>query len=119
MIAEKKKPTYYVWPILKERQTYQLKRHPEYIEQLVAEYYGITVVALKGSARPRRVAFPRQVVMYLLRKYTNLTLKEIATRIGGRHHTTTMFAIRNIIGMMKTYENINFQVSGLESKITS
>lgn len=119
MIAEKKRPAYYVWPILRDKATSLPRRHPEYIEQLVAEYYGVTLVALKARRKPARLAFPRQVAMYLLRKYTNLTLKEIATRIGGRHHTSTLFAMKNITAMLKTYDNIKLQISDLESKITA
>ena len=43
-----------------------------------------------------KVAFPRQIVMYLCRNMTEVTLKNIGAYLGGRDHTTVMNGINKI-----------------------
>src|SRR5260370_1136114 len=46
--------------------------------------------------RPRSVARPRQVAMYLAKQLTTLSLPQIGKRFGNRDHTTVMHAVRKI-----------------------
>ena len=45
---------------------------PELIQQVVAEYYNIRVEDIQGSKKPKNIAFPRQVSMYLCRKLLDI-----------------------------------------------
>jgi chromosomal replication initiator protein len=42
------------------------------------------------------VALPRQVAMYLIRKYTAMGFKEIGQYFGGKDHTTILHAYNKI-----------------------
>ena len=66
----------------------------EAIQELTAETFGLTRDELLSSSRAARLAWPRQVAMYLAREHTNETLPAIGRSFGGRNHTTVMHACR-------------------------
>jgi chromosomal replication initiator protein len=66
----------------------------ERIQQLVADRFGLTREELLSQNRTHRIAWPRQVAMYLAREHTQETLPSIGARFGGRDHTTVLHACR-------------------------
>jgi chromosomal replication initiator protein len=68
----------------------------EDIQKKTAEFYKLDVRDFHSPQRPRRVARPRQVAMYLARKLTTRSLPEIGRRFGGRDHTTVLHACRRV-----------------------
>ena len=64
----------------------------ESIQDLTAAAFGVTREELVSPSRTARVAWPRQVAMYLAREHTNETLPTIGERFGGRNHTTVLHA---------------------------
>ncbi|MBU3728113.1 MAG: chromosomal replication initiator protein DnaA [Phycisphaerales bacterium] len=62
----------------------------------VTKYYDIKLSDLMSKRRHKSVALPRQVCMWLARKYTRYSLEEIGGYFGGRDHTTVLHAIRTI-----------------------
>lgn len=61
---------------------------PELIIQTVAEHYGITMADIAGNKRNSEIVIPRQIAMYLCRKMTDASLKNIGNILGKRDHTT-------------------------------
>ncbi len=68
----------------------------EEIQRKVAEYYNVRLSDLIGPKRPRNIARPRQVAMYLAKVLTTRSLPDIGRRFGGRDHTTIMHGVRKI-----------------------
>jgi chromosomal replication initiator protein len=64
------------------------------IQAAACEHFGITFDELLSSARAVRVAWPRQVAMYLARELTGESLPAIGRHFGGRDHTTVLHAWR-------------------------
>ena len=69
---------------------------PEYIITTVEKYFNLRENDLKSSSRSQNIAFPRQIAMYILKNYTDLSLKQIGTLFGGKDHTTVMHAVEKI-----------------------
>jgi len=69
---------------------------PEEVVKLVAQYYKLTLDKLLSRDRSRDVARPRQVAMYLLREDAKISFPQIGEVLGGRDHTTVMYAIDKI-----------------------
>jgi chromosomal replication initiator protein len=68
----------------------------ERVVDLVARKFNLTVDKLLGRDRSKNVALPRQIAMYLLREESNFSLPQIGEALGGRDHTTVMYAITKI-----------------------
>jgi len=64
------------------------------IERQVAARHGVSVAELRGPCRARRVAWPRQELMWRARRETRLSLPQIGERLGGRDHTTVIHGVR-------------------------
>jgi chromosomal replication initiator protein len=64
------------------------------IQDLTCEAFAISKDELLSDSRAARVAWPRQVAMYLAREHTDETLPSIGRHFGGRNHTTVMHAVR-------------------------
>ncbi len=64
------------------------------IQLAACEQFGISAEELLSSSRAARVAWPRQVAMYLARELTSESLPAIGRHFGGRDHTTVMHACR-------------------------
>ena len=58
------------------------------------------------------MAFPRQIAMYLCRKLTNYSTKEIAAEFGGKQHTTVIHNVQ------KTEEKIKAETDDTKTVIT-
>ncbi len=66
------------------------------IVEAVAEHEGISVEELLGQNRSAKVAIPRQLAMYILREYNQISLPQIGDLLGGRDHTTVMYGIKKV-----------------------
>jgi chromosomal replication initiator protein len=64
------------------------------IQLAACRQFGITSEELLSSSRAARVAWPRQVAMYLSRELTSESLPAIGRHFGGRDHTTVLHACR-------------------------
>jgi chromosomal replication initiator protein len=66
----------------------RLPPSPELIMDVVCRYFGIDRDALLSKSREKRVAYPRQLAMYLMRELAQRSLVEIGMSLGGRDHST-------------------------------
>ncbi len=64
------------------------------IQQAACAQFGISPEELLSSSRAARVAWPRQVAMYVSRELTSESLPAIGRHFGGRDHTTVLHAWR-------------------------
>ena len=90
---------------------------PHKIIELVAKEWQTTVEALLGRDRSQKIAQPRQVAMYLLRKETDASLPQIGEVLGGRDHTTVMYAIEKIAGEIETKTDLRRRVVNVKQQL--
>lgn len=89
----------------------------EKIQKAVADHYGITVEDLKGKRRSNKIAYPRQLGMYLCRMETNETFPKIGLEFGGRDHSTVIFACDKIEKELKTDEKLKLTINEIKNKM--
>ena len=68
----------------------------EYIQDVVCNYFNITMKDLTSSQRSNNITFPRQIGMYLCRILTNESFPKVGEAFGKRDHTTVMHAFKKI-----------------------
>jgi chromosomal replication initiator protein len=64
------------------------------IQAATCRHFGISGDELLSSGRATRIAWPRQLAMYLARELTGASLPAIGREFGGRDHTTVLHACR-------------------------
>jgi chromosomal replication initiator protein len=84
----------------------------EQIQKRVAEHFDVRFADMTSKRRPKNIAFPRQVAMYLARELTKMSLVEIGDAFGGRDHGTVLHAHRLVKDRMgdddKTRQVVRF-----------
>ena len=91
----------------------------EYIKQVVAEHYNLTIDDLNGRRRTRNIVMPRQLAMYICRKILpDSSLPEVGKAFGGRDHTTVMHSCEKIAGELEYDSQLQDVILDLERKIT-
>jgi len=90
---------------------------PGKIIELVAREWQTTVEALLGRDRSHKIAQPRQVAMYLLRKETDASFPQIGDALGGRDHSTVMYAINKISNEIETKTDLRKRVVSIKQQL--
>jgi chromosomal replication initiator protein len=88
----------------------------ELIRDFIARQFKVSVSDLQSKSRKKTIAFPRQVSMYLARKYTDQGLLEIG-RAFNRDHSTVLHSVRVITEAMSRNGSIRGQVDLLAKKL--
>ena len=94
-----------------------LKNDPESIIQAVADEYRVSVSELKGPRRPRRIVYPRQVAMFLMREHAQLSFPQIGEHLGGRDHTTAMHGYEKILQELETDTELQNQLEQVRVRL--
>jgi chromosomal replication initiator protein len=80
------------------------------IVDLVTRRFSVKRSDLLSKKRPKSIAQPRQICMYLARELTPLSLEEIGGFFGGRDHTTVLHATRRISERREEDPGFNYAV---------
>ena len=92
---------------------------PDQILNTIAQEYGVTMEDLISQSRSQRVAFPRQVAMYMLREESELSLPKIGEILGGRDHTTVMYGHDKINDLMERDKNLRRKIVNIQEILYS
>ena len=88
----------------------------EYIREVVASHFKITVEEMGGRKKTQSIVLPRQVAMYLSRKIMDVSVLEIG-KFFGKDHSTVIHACNKIAGEVETDEKMRLIVEDLELSI--
>jgi len=89
----------------------------ESIQKTICDYYNIKLSDLKAKRRTKDIAVPRQVAMYLSRKYTSTSFPAIGSKFGGRDHSTVIHATKTIEKKLKEDTQMQNAVEKLEKNL--
>jgi chromosomal replication initiator protein len=88
----------------------------ESIKRLVCKYYNVTLPDLISRSRRQSIVRPRQVAMYLSRRYTDHSLQTIG-RSFNRYHATTLHALKAVEKGVKENGPIQKHVEFLSERL--
>lgn len=87
------------------------------IQKRVSEEYDIRLADMVSRRRPARIAYPRQIAMYLCRTLTNASLQEIGDAFGGRDHGTVIHANKTIEARMQEDASLKDRIEHLKEEL--
>lgn len=93
------------------------KNNVNKIQKVVAEYFQISVEDLKSKKRNSNISFPRQIAMFLCRKFTDESFPKIGIEFGGKDHSTVMHSCEKIEREIKTNKDLADTIDKLEKDI--
>lgn len=86
---------------------------PKLVE-LVSDIFNEDILT---KSRKLNIVFARKAAAYILKKYTHLSLKEIAPFIGVNDHTTVLYNIKTAIDLMETENWYKLKIQEVEEHI--
>ncbi len=87
------------------------------ILRIVAEFYDIDVKELTNRSRKKEVVKPRQVAMYLLRAELRSSYPFIGDNLGGRDHTTAIYACEKINKEKENNESLDEELNLIRQRL--
>ncbi|WP_018963829.1 chromosomal replication initiator protein DnaA [Coprothermobacter platensis] len=87
------------------------------IAEQVASYFNMTLEDLKSSKRNQDLVMPRQIAMYLIRQYTDMSYPEIAAFFNKKDHTTVMYAIGKIRDAQLNNVSVRHYVNDIKKRL--
>jgi len=89
----------------------------ELIQKYIASYFSVRVEDLKSKKRDRKIAFPRQVGMFLCRELADISLSKIGADFGGRDHSTVIHACEKLSKEYASFAETKNMINELKKKI--
>lgn len=113
-------------PVTKESAEYALRDiltpnqkkiiSPEFIIEVVAEHFNVSINDILSEKRDKSIALPRQIAMYLSKQYTSYNISEIG-KVFNKDHSTVISNTKKIDELVKTNTDVSNNVAVLTNKI--
>lgn len=87
------------------------------IMEIVSELSGIEIVDIQCKLRCKEFVRPRQVVMYLARRWTNASSPDVGRIIGHRDHTTVLYGVKTIARLRAIDPDLDALVRAAERRL--
>ncbi len=91
-------------------------RSAEMICDLVSSQFNVSIGDMRSRSRKKVVTFPRQVAMYLARKYTDSSLADIG-KVLHRDHSTVLHSIKVVSSKAVSDGSVSAQLDLLSDKV--
>ena len=89
----------------------------ESIQNIVAVYFNLNIQEMLSPRRSRSLARPRQIAMYLAKKYTTNSLPDIGRKFSNRDHTTVIHAVKKIEELIKNDNEIKQSITEIKKRL--
>lgn len=85
----------------------------------VCSRYGVKAKELMSKSRKQAVVLPRQLAMYLIHKYTDMSYSQLGRLFGKRDHSTVLYACNQIAHRISVGKQFRREVEELEAALKS
>jgi chromosomal replication initiator protein len=90
---------------------------PADVMDIVARAFNLSNEELLSRNRSKKIALPRQIAMYLMREMGHFSLPQIGQTLGGRDHTTVLYACEKVADMIERDDMFRRQVHQIRDQI--
>ena len=88
----------------------------ETIQRTVADHFDIRLADMSSKRRPREIAVPRQIAMYLCRRMTRASLPDIANSFS-KTHATVLHACKAVENRMDVDRDLRSDVTEISHRL--
>ena len=85
----------------------------------MVKHYPYDLAQLRSKSRNKELAFVRQTAMFLMKKLTDKSLREIGIFLGGRDHSTVMHSIDKVNEMVQKDDLLRDKIERIEREIVT
>ena len=89
----------------------------EEIIKVIAGKLNIKISDIKAHNKNKNIVFARQIAMYLARKLTNCSFPDIGQKIGGRDHSTVIYANNKILNNIKADSKLKILLQDIDDTL--
>jgi chromosomal replication initiator protein len=89
----------------------------EEILEVVAGYYHMRPVDLKSPSRAKDLSHARQVAIYVIRELTESSFPKIGELMGGRKHTTILYAYEKVKDELESHPVLKQQIEEIRARL--
>ena len=89
----------------------------EDILESVSKYYSVSIQDMIGTSRMRNIMIPRQIAMYIGKKYLNMSLVQLGERFSNRDHSTVLHAIKKIEKEIQKDPDMIREINAIEKDV--
>lgn len=83
----------------------------------VCSFFNLKPSEIKGQKRLKNFVHPRHLLMYLLRTDLRMPLEEIGDFLGGRDHTTVLYAVEKITHSLSESEELRTEIGTIKKRL--
>lgn len=107
--------------LVHDQMTQETKKRIDFnlIVQSVSKYYPYDFKELCSDKRYKGLTDARHIVMFLMKKLTNKSLRDIGSYLGNRDHATVKHAVKKIEELLQTNKSLQKNIRQIEHDITS
>ena len=87
------------------------------IKRVVGGYLGLHIGDIDSDRRTAKIAYGRQICMYLARTRTHKSYPEIGRRLGGRDHTTILHGVAKIERLTRDDWTVAYDIAHVEGML--
>ena len=91
----------------------------EEIIKVVAGKMNVKISDVKAHNKNKNLVLARQISMYLARKLTNFSYPDIGQKIGGRDHSTVIYANNKILKTIESDLNFKNMIQDIEDYVVN
>ena len=95
----------------------------------VSRTFNVSAADIRSDKRNANISQARQVAIYIVDQVTGLSLKSIGSEFGNKHHSTIIYALKEIKGKIEKdvalkstvddiIKNINLTIGGFHVKVS-
>jgi len=95
---------------VKEKESLSIEK----ILEVVSEHYNVTTEEIFSRNRTQKIAFARQVAMYIASEHTTMSNVQIGQNLGKRNHATVIHAVTQIKNLLDVDESTRVAIREIE-----
>jgi chromosomal replication initiator protein len=89
----------------------------DYIQKIVADYFGISIDTMNSNTRKRNIVQARQLAMFFAKEHTKASLTSIGLHCGSKDHATVLHACKTVKNLRDTDKSFRGYVEDIEKRI--